>query len=68
MKKTIMVEGMTCGHCQKAVKDALVELQGVNKVNVDLDTGKVSVEGQGLEDDKLKEAIDEAGYQVASIS
>ncbi len=68
MEKTIMVEGMTCGHCEKAVKEALGELDGVNNVEVDLTTGKVVVKGEGLEDSKLREAIDEAGYEVASIS
>lgn len=68
MKKTMMVEGMTCGHCEKAVKEALEELQGVSSVEVDLTSGRVLVEGQELEDNKLKEAVDEAGYQVTSIS
>lgn len=68
MEKTMMVEGMTCGHCEKAVKEALGELDGVNNVEVDLTTGKVVVKGEGLEDSKLREAIDEAGYEVASIS
>ena len=68
MEKTIMVEGMTCGHCEKAVKEALGELDGVNNVEVDLTTGKAVVKGEGLEDSKLREAIDEAGYEVASIS
>ncbi|NMA49616.1 MAG: heavy-metal-associated domain-containing protein [Tissierellia bacterium] len=68
MEKIIMVEGMTCGHCEKAVKEALGELEGVNNVEVDLTTGKVVVKGEELEDSKLREAIDEAGYEVASIS
>jgi copper chaperone len=68
MEKTMMVEGMTCGHCEKAVKEALGELQGVNGVEVDLTTGKVVVKGEGLDDTKLREAVDEAGYEVASIS
>jgi len=36
MKKTLLVEGMSCGHCEKAVKNALKELNGVLKVEVDL--------------------------------
>ncbi len=68
MEKIMMVEGMTCGHCEKAVKEALGELDGVNKVEVDLTSGKVTVQGEGLEDSKLREAVDEAGYEVSSIS
>ncbi|NMA48504.1 MAG: heavy-metal-associated domain-containing protein [Tissierellia bacterium] len=48
MERTIMVKGMTCGHCEKAVKEALTKLEGVNSVKVDLETGKVMVEGEGM--------------------
>ncbi|MDR7869763.1 MAG: copper ion binding protein [Tissierellaceae bacterium] len=67
MKKTLIVEGMSCAHCEKAVKTALGELSGVKNVEVDLSTKKVVVEGEGLVDSKLKEAIDEAGYDVVEI-
>ncbi|NLC03648.1 MAG: heavy-metal-associated domain-containing protein [Tissierellia bacterium] len=67
MKKTILVEGMTCGHCEKAVKNALGELDGVKTVAVDLESKKVEVEGENLLDDKLKEAIEEAGYDVVEF-
>lgn len=67
MKKILIVEGMSCGHCEKAVKNALNELSEVTDVNVDLAEKKVEVTGEGLEDSKLKEAIDEAGYEVISI-
>ncbi|HZH92764.1 MAG TPA: cation transporter [Tissierellaceae bacterium] len=67
MKKTMMVEGMSCGHCEMAVKNALKELEGVQDVNVDLSTGKVEVEGDNLLDNLLMEAVDEAGYSVKEI-
>lgn len=67
MKKTILVEGMTCGHCEKAVKNALGELDGVKTVAVDLESKKVEVEGENLLDEKLKEAIEEAGYDVVEF-
>lgn len=67
MKKTILVEGMSCGHCEKAVKNALGELDGVKTVAVDLESKKVEVEGENLLDEKLKEAIEEAGYDVVEF-
>ncbi len=67
MKKTMMVEGMSCGHCEMAVKNALKELEGVQDVNVDLSTGKVEVEGENLQDNLLTGAVDEAGYSVKEI-
>ena len=67
MKKILKVEGMSCGHCEKAVKEALREVQGVNNVDVDLASKLVSVEGENLEDNILKAAIEEAGYEVVEI-
>ena len=67
MKKTLLVEGMSCGHCEKAVKNALNELEGVSKVEVDLATKKVEIEGEELNDILIKGAIEEAGYEVIEI-
>lgn len=67
MKKVLKVDGMTCGHCEKAVKEALNELAEVTSVSVDLGEKKVEVEGNNLDDKVLKDLIDEAGYQVLSI-
>ncbi len=64
MKKVLLVEGMSCGHCEKAVKHALGEVDGVNNVVVDLGTKKVEVEGENLVDLILKAAIEDAGYDV----
>ncbi|MCQ4922503.1 copper ion binding protein [Tissierella carlieri] len=67
MRKTLLVEGMSCGHCEKAVKNALGELDGVSKVEVDLATKKVEVEGEGLNDILIKGAIEDAGYELIEI-
>ncbi|AKG05467.1 MULTISPECIES: copper chaperone CopZ [Salimicrobium] len=66
MEKTLNVEGMTCGHCESAVKGALAELDGVKEVQVSLDTGKVDVtyeEGK-VTDEQMKDAVEEQGYDV----
>lgn len=68
MEKTIMVKGMTCGHCEKAVKEALTELDGVNSVDVNIETGKVLVVGEGMKDAELEHAVIESGYEVISVS
>ena len=67
MKKTMLVEGMSCNHCVMAVTNALKEVEGVSGVNVDLDNKKVEVEEENLVDDKLREAVEEAGYDVVEI-
>ena len=58
---------MTCSHCEKAVKEALREIPEVLDVKVTLSDGKVEVEGSNLVDKSLKEAVDEAGYEVKNI-
>lgn len=68
MLKVLKVEGMSCGHCEKAVKNALGEVSGVSSVSVDLSAKKVEVEGDGLVDTLLKEAVEEAGYEVVEIN
>lgn len=67
MKKTLIVEGMSCGHCEMAVKKAVGELDGVKSVVVDLGAKKVEVEGENLNDSLIKEAIEDAGYDVVEI-
>ena len=60
------VSGMSCGHCVKAVEGSVGELQGVNKVSVNLANGKVDVEFDGklVSLEKIKETIDDQGYDV----
>ena len=66
MKKKIIIEGMSCGHCVKHVQEALEGLNGVSHVEVNLQ-GKYAVVEVTAEDSQLQEAIDDAGYDVISI-
>jgi copper chaperone CopZ len=59
------VPGMTCGHCEAAVKGEVGKVAGVSDVAVDLDTKLVTVSGDGLETAAIVAAIDEAGFEVA---
>ncbi|WP_191567574.1 copper chaperone CopZ [Metabacillus idriensis] len=65
-KVTLNVEGMSCGHCVKAIEGSVGELAGVSKVNVHLDNGSVDVEYSAAEVslEEIKEAIDDQGYDV----
>lgn len=62
---TYTVPDMSCGHCKKAVTEELTQVEGVESVDVDLDTKLVVVQGEGLDDAALRAAIDEAGYEAA---
>ena len=69
MKKKINIEGMSCMHCVKHVEEALKELAGVANVAVDLKEKNAVVALDGsVEDAKLKEAIEEVGYDVTGIT
>ena len=62
---TYNVAGMTCGHCVQAVTGELTGLPGVRDVQVDLETGAVSVTSDGpLPIDEVRAAVDEAGYEL----
>ncbi|SNS46444.1 copper ion binding protein [Anaerovirgula multivorans] len=68
MKKKIMIEGMSCGHCVAHVERALKELQEVVDVEVDLPGKNAVVElKEDAPDEKLKETIEEAGYDVIAV-
>ncbi len=64
---TLKVEGMTCGHCQKAVQEALEGVPGAQHVEVDLKTGTAKVEGV-LDANLLIEAVVEEGYQASMVN
>jgi copper chaperone len=65
-KVTLNVEGMSCGHCVKAVEGSVGALNGVSTVRVDLENKKVDVEFNQDEVtlDVIKETIDDQGYEV----
>jgi len=59
----LKVEGMTCQHCVKAVREALSSVPGVEKVaDVDLDSGEALVDGQP-QAEALLAALHEEGYE-----
>lgn len=64
---TLNVNGMSCSHCENAVKKAVGALDGVSSVAVDLKGKKVTVtyEPEKTNVEQMKEAIEDQGYDVA---
>jgi copper chaperone CopZ len=63
---TWQVVGMTCGHCVSAVREELSAIDGVQSVDVVLESGSVTVVSTGpLEPQSVAAAVEEAGYQLA---
>jgi copper chaperone len=58
------VPGMTCGHCEAAVKEELGKVPGVTGVHVDLASKLVTVVGTA-DRPAVAAAIDEAGFEAS---
>lgn len=65
-KTTIDVNGMTCNACVDKVTSELQKVEGVKKVSVDLESGKATVEHNGVELALLNSAIVKAGFNTQS--
>jgi copper chaperone len=65
-KVTLNVQGMSCGHCVKAVEGSVGKLEGVSNVKVHLENGTVDVEynAEAVTLETIKETIDDQGYDV----
>ncbi|GGM62070.1 copper chaperone CopZ [Halarchaeum rubridurum] len=65
MTKTYTVTGMSCGHCEQSVEDAVGELEGVESAEADNEADTLVVEGEP-DDDAVAAAVDEAGYEASA--
>jgi copper chaperone CopZ len=59
------VEGMTCAHCVAAVSDEVSQVPGAERVEVNLETGRLAVSGEGVDTAAVREAVTQAGYSLA---
>ena len=64
-QRTYTVHGMTCNHCVLSVREEVSEVPGVVAVDVELESGRLTVAGETLDDGAIRAAVAEAGYQVA---
>lgn len=64
MKSTYNVSGMTCSACSRAVERAMSKLDGVTEYNVNLITGKLTLEydSEKLDKERIFAAVEKAGY------
>lgn len=67
MQKTIFIEGMHCGHCVSAVKEALLALEGVTAAEVDLEGKKAVIETTVDDNSIFQEAIEDIGFDVVDV-
>ena len=60
----IKVEGMTCGHCEKRVADALEKTGKAKDVVANHENSSVEFIDQGISPEEIENAIEEAGYKI----
>ncbi|HET6992271.1 MAG TPA: cation transporter [Bacteroidia bacterium] len=63
----IKVSGMTCGHCEKTVRNAISEVDGVIEAKVDLATASAEVvyDDSRTSETQIKSAVNETGIYKA---
>jgi copper chaperone CopZ len=62
---TYKVSGMSCGHCEGAVSGEISEIEGVTSVKAVASSGEVTVtSGAELDDEAVRAAVDEAGFEL----
>jgi copper chaperone CopZ len=65
-----LVDGMTCSHCVASVTEELTEVDGVERVAVELRAGAASVvtvtSTRPIDDEAVRAAVEEAGYSLAA--
>ncbi|MFF8730409.1 heavy-metal-associated domain-containing protein [Streptomyces sp. NPDC015171] len=60
------VTGMSCGHCEGSVSGELSQIPGVSSVKAVASTGEVTVVSAApLDDEAVRAAVDEAGFELA---
>ncbi|MFI9160163.1 heavy-metal-associated domain-containing protein [Kitasatospora aureofaciens] len=61
----LAVDGMSCGHCERAVSAGLAAIPGVVDVVADAPSGRVTVASAGpLETAAVRSAVDGAGFTL----
>jgi copper chaperone CopZ len=67
MKKVIRIDGMTCHNCVRHVKEALSEIDGISNIDVNLEEGTATIECVDIDENLIRNEIEDFGYQVVSI-
>lgn len=66
--KTINIEGMQCNHCKMSVEKALNEIEGITKVEVNLEKKTAIIKSnKEISNDEIKAKISDAGFETTEI-
>ena len=63
-----IVTGMTCGHCERAIREEVEQIAGITALEVDAQTGRLAITSDApLDDAAVLAAVDEAGYAAQRV-
>lgn len=65
--QALEIGGMSCGHCLRAVKDALSEMPGVTLDEVRIGKAVVTFDESTVQAESIAEAVRDAGYFVLAV-
>jgi len=57
---------MTCAHCVSSAGEEVAEVPAGNRVDLDLASGRMTLSGADVDDEAVRDAVAEPGYEVAS--
>ena len=66
--QTIKVEGMTCNHCKSTVENNVSALEGIDHTEADLFTEKVTISGENIDLDRVREKVESLGYKFEGLA
>ena len=66
MKLNLVISGMSCEHCTNYVKQVLSEMPGISVMDISLEGAVILSEGN-ITEAEMKEAIEEAGYELTEV-
>jgi copper chaperone len=66
-RSTLDIGGMSCGHCVKAVQDALAGVDGVQVEGVEIGTARVAYDPAAVSAERIAAAVEEEGYEVRGV-
>ena len=63
-----LIQGMTCNHCKQTATEAIESCLGVEKVDIDLDSGQAIIKGSNLNQDEIFNSIKSVGFSISKLT
>ena len=63
-----LIKGMTCNHCKQTATEAIEGCSGVEKVDINLDSGTANIHGKKIDDNEIISAIKSVGFSISKHS